>query len=54
MSQQKLPLSFQFYNALIPLLKTFEDDCLHQYIHFCREQLDQDLINQEEKRLRKQ
>lgn len=28
MSQQSLPLAFQYYNALIPLLTCFEEDCL--------------------------
>lgn len=36
MSQEKLPLSFKFYNCLLPLLKIWGKQCLMQYIQDCR------------------
>lgn len=36
LSQERLPLSFKFYNCILPLLKIWGKHCLMQFIQDCR------------------
>ena len=50
LTQENLPMAFQYYNICMPILRQFEDICLLQYMQDCQNVLDVNAVTKENKR----